>query len=139
MTTYLQDCKFGFENENNNIDILNKFFKTEFIKNTRYSIVDFINKDNNILIEMKSRRIPHNKYETCIIGQNKIDFFNKNLNSECYIVYCYSDGLFYIKYDKELFNNFKNDNFKRTYNRFNKNEISSVKLIPYQKLTKIIL
>ena len=55
-------------------------------------------------IELKSRRNTYQKYNTTIIGSNKIDYV-KTLNKKCYFVFCYLDGLYYIEYSN-IFDSF---------------------------------
>jgi len=135
-----EDLKFGELNEKNSVSYLNDYLKTTLIKHqNNYSIIDFFNEDKSIYVELKSRRINHNKYPTAIIGLNKIRYLKK-LNCEAYIAYKYDDGLFIIKYDKDTFKNFEiKRDFKTAFRAdVGYDEKSDVILIPYQSLTKIL-
>ena len=130
-----KDLIFGKMNENNNLPIIRKFFgitNLEMDKN-EYATIDFKNDDT--LIELKSRRITHNKYDTCFIGYNKYKYFKKNNDKKSYIVYQYDDGLFYIQYDRDLFKKF--DRKYQNIWRDNVCEQSKVVLIPTKYLIKI--
>ena len=59
----------------------------------KYNLIDFYNDD--IYIELKLRRNTYQKYNSTIIGSNKINYL-KTLNKKCYFVFCYLDGLYYI-------------------------------------------
>jgi len=104
-TKKMKDLKMGFLNEKECLPIIKKFFNDynlEIYKDV-YEVIDF--KSDDKFIEFKSRRIPHDKFKTALIGSNKIDVFKKS-NKDCYIIYKYVDGLYYIKYDENLFNTF---------------------------------
>lgn len=113
MSKKSQDIKFGLEKEVEIKPIIENFFNCgELKKTSTYGVIDFYNTTH--YIELKSRRIEHNQFDSAIIGKNKIDLFKK-LKQECYIVYNYLDGIYYIKYDKTLFQSFElyEDEFER--------------------------
>jgi hypothetical protein len=132
------DLKLGEQNEKSLISIISNFIKTDLIKDDNiYSIFDFHNEKNDIFVELKSRRIEHNKYPTALIGLNKVKKCNNT--NDYYFIWNYNDGLFYLKYDKEIFDKFQiQDDYKIKY-RFDvgRPEISKVVHIPYKYLTKI--
>ena len=65
-------------------------------------MIDFYNED--IYIELKSRRNTYNKFNTTIIASNKIDYV-KTLNKKVIFVFNFIDGLFYIEYSN-IFDSF---------------------------------
>ena len=137
--TKKEDVKFGLTNETQALPIISKYFNTKLIKDPNpYAVHDWWNETKTIFIELKSRRINHNQYDTAIIGTNKI---KKCLNKDTNYYFCwlYLDGLYYIKYDKEVFKNFVvDDNYKIGFRKdVGKAEISSVTHIPYKLLTKL--
>lgn len=128
-----QDVKFGLTEEKKVKPLLENHFNIKLNQNTQFSTIDFEN--SNYLFELKSRRINHNQYYTAFISKNKIDYFEKS-NKNCYIVWNYLDGIFYLKYDKELFKKFtitedtiKKDNIEKTTLNYK---------IPYKYLIKMI-
>lgn len=130
------DLIFGKKNENENLPIIKRFFGFDDLEidlNNPFSTIDFVN--DFILIELKSRRIEHDKYDTCFIGYNKFKHFKKNNDKECYIVYKYTDGLYHIKFDYELFKTF-NTQVQNTW-RDGICEKSKVVLIPIKHLIKM--
>lgn len=134
MSKKIQDLKFGLEKENENYEIIKNFFNCgELNKTSKYGIIDFYNDTH--YIELKSRRINYTDYNTSIIGKNKIDYFKK-LKKECYIIINYLDGLYYIKYDDNVFNNFdiKNEVIIRDNKKENKINFH----IPINLLKKIV-
>jgi hypothetical protein len=134
MSKKIQDLKFGLEKENENYEIIKNFFNCgELNKTSKYGIIDFYNDTH--YIELKSRRINYNDYNTSIIGKNKIDYFKK-LKKECYIIINYLDGLYYIKYDDNIFNNFDIKN--EVIIRDNKKENKINYHIPINLLNKLV-
>ena len=132
------DLTFGMENEITIKLILEKFFKFKLEKTlNQYHKMDFINKLLKIFIELKSRRFVYEKYSTTFINYHKIEYANKLLEEDkdniIYIVFKYTDGLYYIKYDEYLFSTFKKQNIylqKRDCMLFNY-------LIPTNKLIQV--
>ena len=139
MATKKQDLKMGKIAEDETIPILNEYFKTIFKKNENaYGVIDFFNEDKTIYIELKARRLKHNQYETAMIGQNKIRYYKNLKDCACYLCFKYIDGLFIIKYDKELFKTFKMETIKINFRQdVGRAEFSDVLYIPYIHLIKI--
>jgi hypothetical protein len=102
------DLKYGLLKE---IDILptiqHKWDYEVNIRNTKdiyddvYYPYDF-ESENGTSWEVKSRRIPKNKYATTIIPVHKI----RNVNSNQYFVFNFTDACCYIQYNKQLFSSF---------------------------------
>ena len=105
MRTQRDDLLFGGASEQKNITILSTFFGTLLNKTKANAIFDFADEGNTIYVELKTRRVNHDQYHTAIIGKNKIDYCS-NPNIRYYFVYQYNDGLYYIQYDKDLFETF---------------------------------
>jgi len=133
-----EDLKFGLENEKKVLPVLEQFLETKLKKDTNpYSIYDWWNETKTVFVELKSRRIAHNQYETAMIGENKVKMCN-NPSINYYFVWLYTDGLFYLKYDKKLFDSFDKKELKISF-RYDvgRSEISNVIHIPYKLLTKL--
>jgi hypothetical protein len=134
-----EDIKFGLSNEEKALPQITTFLNTELKKDPNpYAIHDWWNETKTIFVELKSRRITHNQYDTAIIGLNKIKKCD-NPNVNYYFVWLYTDGLFYLKYDKEVFDKFVIQKDYKIQYRFDvgKSEYSSVVHIPYKFLTKL--
>jgi hypothetical protein len=102
-----EDIKLGAINENKVFPTLSSFFNTDLKKTpNKFNLFDWTNTTNTIFVELKSRRISYNKYDTTIIGLNKIKTCT-NPNVCYYFVFLFTDGLYYIKYDKDIFSKFK--------------------------------
>ena len=95
MSKKYSDLVFGKLKEIEIKEILEQYYNTKLNTSSKYNLIDFYNDD--IYIELKSRRNTYQKYNTTIIGSNKIDYV-KTLNKKCYFVFCYLDRLYYIEY-----------------------------------------
>ena len=106
MAAFLEDYNFGVSEENKNLHKIKQYFNNDNIVSVddRYSRYDYTDGIN--YYELKSRRCNYNKFPTTIIGQDKI------LNNSIFI-FNFQDGMYYIKYDKEVFKKFNVNYFNR--------------------------
>lgn len=126
----IKQLEYGLSNESKILLIIKNVFSKNIEKSKyKYSKYDYFDKQSKYIFELKTRRITHNQYPTALLNVCKINY--KNL----IIIYEYTDGLFYIKYDEELFKSF-NSNLQRIHNY---NQIQDVIHIPYQFLTKFTI
>lgn len=100
MSAFLKDRMLGSQKE----DELLPFFRTHFNDNSivkqlnPYSVMDF--KGKKLSIELKTRNIPINKYESTMVGYNKFLFCSKlNKDIQCYFFFQFTDCLVYYHYD----------------------------------------
>ena len=131
--TFEEDLKFGKEKEKEVLPIIQEYFKDNinFVK-YEYSTYDY--KGKIFKYELKSRTIYYNTYSTTIISEGKIKY---NKNKDIIFLFKYIDGLYYIKYDKDLFNTFEIKPFKRKEREDFDDKIKPYYFIPIEKLTKI--
>ena len=98
---YIADMDFGFGEEDRINPILEEKFG-ELTKMSKYSPFDFENDD--YIIEVKSRRIPHNKYKTLMFNYSKIEKLEGYDTTKIAIfVFNCSDGIYYWEYDESEF------------------------------------
>ena len=131
MSKKYSDLVFGKLKEIEIKEILEQYFNTKLNTSSKYNLIDFYNDD--IYIELKSRRNTYQKYNTTIIGSNKIDYV-KTLNKKCYFVFCYLDGLYYIEYSN-IFDSF--DICEEYIFRDGKKELKTNYHIPIECLKRI--
>ena len=112
MPTFKDDYSYGTTNEQNTKSKLDVFFNTKLIHRGGNSTFDYDN-GSNIFVELKSRRIKHDQYDTAIIGANKVESALKNPDNTYWFCYLYNDGLFGIKFDAEKFSKYE----RRMYSR----------------------
>jgi hypothetical protein len=130
------DLKLGLDSEMKNKTTLETFFGCGLKKTGKYDAMDWVDEANTVFIEMKTRRINHNAYPTALIGKNKVDFCEKS-KATCYFVYVYLDGMFYIKYNKELFDTFECSDFQRGWREGGIPPTQLYYFIPYGHLSPI--
>ena len=96
---YKEDYEFGLNNENDIKPIIENHFNTKLTKLTQYHQMDW--EDDNCFYELKSRNNEYLKYPTTMIGSNKIEYINKS-NKQGIFLFKFIDGIYYLKYDKNL-------------------------------------
>jgi hypothetical protein len=134
--TQAEDLRFGYTHEQNVLERLQKQFGTTLLRGGNWDTMDYSNTAKTIFIELKSRRVPHDRYPTAIIGRNKVRFCS-DPTKEYYFVYNYEDGLFYIKYDPELFATFEVvTEYQRNRRADATDAPQEVVMIPYKYLTR---
>jgi hypothetical protein len=134
------DIAFGTNSELMNHELLQMFLDTTLERKGGYAVFDFENPSKTIFVELKSRRIKHDTYDTAIIGLNKIAFSDHIPDAEFWFAFCYLDGLYIIKYDKEVFDTLEvRHDYVRGARNDATNKPSSVVFIPIKLLTKVEL
>jgi len=132
LRNYKQDNSFGLNEENLILPILEKYFKESISKSTnKYEKWD--GASETTLYEIKSRTNKHNAFNDTIIGANKILETNKTQ----IFIFNFIDGIYYIKYDKSLFDTFPNSPFIRNQREDIVDTIKQYYYIPINKLTLI--
>lgn len=95
------DIQFGLQSETRVINILGQYFGEDIKKTTeKYCPYDFYTKDYKI--ELKTRRCNSTTYPSTIIPVKKTQ-----QEGNLVFVFCFSDKLCYINYDKEKFSKYK--------------------------------
>ena len=112
MTSLANDLAFGTSEEAKQLSRLEEVFCSKLKRQLGFASMDYKSEEKPLFIELKTRRIKHDQYPTALISAHKLDFC-KSSNSECYFVYQYTDGLFYVKYDEKLFSTFWTDSYRR--------------------------
>jgi hypothetical protein len=109
--------QYGDINETSFYNILKQNGITNIIRTDKYTPYDFKIKLNNkiVYIELKTRTISKDQYDTTILAKNKIDFFNDipKKNKIFYAIFGFMTEkkdmeYYYIKYDANLFDTYKN-------------------------------
>jgi len=130
------DLKFGAKGERDVLPLINHFFKdTAVAFEEIYSTQDFFSQKS--VYELKSRKIKHDAYKTAIIGVNKAILKPADKGKTLYFLFNYIDGLYYIQYDKTIFNTFNKKSFCRFARSDYVDRASDVFEIPINLLIKI--
>lgn len=137
IATLQNDLAFGTKNELTVWTQIEDALGTKLSRLGGYSPIDYTNETRTVWAELKTRRVKHDSYATALIGKNKVDFCNKP-NTAYYFVYSYLDGLWAIKYDKELFDTFRIENeYQRGHRPDANNSPSAVVHIPIEHLRSL--
>tara|TARA_R100001079_G_scaffold109163_1_gene81205 strand:- start:17 stop:427 length:411 start_codon:yes stop_codon:yes gene_type:complete len=128
------DLDFGLNQEDKLLPFFKKYFNNNNIKKTnKNNFFDY--ECDELMIELKSRRINHNKYDSLIFGKNKWDKGKDYINDgkDVYFIFNCNDGIFLYKQDLS-----KPPIFKQG-GRFDRGrpEIQELTHIPVSDLTKI--
>jgi hypothetical protein len=139
--TQKNDIAFGVKSEEANLDILQTFLDTQLERKGGYAVFDFENPQKTIFVELKSRRIKHNTYDTAIIGFNKVAFANHfDDGTQFWFAFCYTDGVFVIKYNKAQFDEYEvRDDYVRGARNDTTNKPQKVVMIPIADLTELVV
>lgn len=112
----LSQEKFGDINETSFYNLLKHNGITNITKTDKYSPYDFKIKLGNkiIYIELKTRTITKERYDTTILAVNKIDYFKEipKRNKIFYGIFGFLNenkemDYYYIKYEEDLFNTYE--------------------------------
>jgi hypothetical protein len=127
--SFKKDLEFGLNKEKEILVLINKYFKREIHKTIdKYCKYDFFDFKYNY--ELKSRRCSINTYDTTLLPFDKIQ-------RKTIYLFNFTDGLYYIKYKKEIFDEFEKKEYVRN-KREGKNDIKKEYIyIPTNKLIKI--
>ena len=99
-----KDYDDGKKQEDILLPFFRKMFQDDKIEKQKnpYSVMDF--KGHNLFIELKKRNCSLSKYDSSMIGYNKIQFCSRlNDNIDCYFFFQYTDYLVYYRYDTSHF------------------------------------
>lgn len=138
VATKNEDLVFGLNSEINTKPKLEAFFGCGLHKTGTYDAMDYTNDEQTVFIELKTRRVAHNQYPTALIGKNKVDFCATNENADCFFVYVYMDGTYFIKYDKALFDTFQCADYQRGARMGGIQPLQLFYFIPHEHLTLLI-
>lgn len=136
MPTLKSDLAFGTASEFKKHETLESIFKKTLIHRGGYAPFDY-DDGATLFVELKTRRIPHDKYPTAIIGANKVETAFKNPNHTYWFCYSYEDGIYGIEYSKELFDTFTTSNYSRGEREDYHNNAQECVFIPYELLEKL--
>lgn len=102
-----KDLLFGNKNECILLDEISSHFKINLTKLGQMHPFDFRDADSTMYIELKSRRCNFDTYSDTMVSYNKIKYIHDHPERKYYFVFSFIDGVYYIEYDKQLFENFR--------------------------------
>lgn len=125
------DYTYGRDKENEILEKMNSFFNDNITQTAeRFDTKDYLGEKYKY--ELKSRRNKYDTYPTTIIPCDKV-----KEGTNYVFLFNFTNGLYYIYYDPEIFKSFKSGTFSRTDNsQNNKNKLYWY--IPIENLIQII-
>jgi hypothetical protein len=136
MATFGADLAFGEQSEREQFSTIETFLGHKLNHKGGKSIFDFDN-GANVFCDLKTRRIPHDRYSTAIIGANKVMAARMNPQNTYWFIYKYSDGIFGIQYSKEKFDTFEHSDYSRGDREDYHNNAQHCYFIPHKELQRI--
>jgi hypothetical protein len=132
MASFKNDYEMGTKNEDKVLIHINSYFNDNIVKSTsKISKYDY--KGDEYYYELKTRNNNYKTYPTTLIPYNKIMTNKKQI-----FLFDFKDGLYYIEYTPDVFNEFELKHFVRNQ-RIDYNDIMSMYYyIPIEKLKKIV-
>ena len=138
---FKRDLCFGLQNEETVLLQIRTYFNNNNIikDDNKYAAFDFYSDD--CLYELKTRRNKYNTYPDTIFPKHKLDNTN-DVNKKRILLFSFTDGLYFIEYNKDLFDTFpiQNKRYRHdrmTYNGNSIDKITDYYNIPISALTKI--
>lgn len=104
------------------------------IKNP-YALFDYVTEDEQTYVELKARTNSYATYPTTMVGNNKVEAAKYTPDKTYYFAFAFTDGVYWIKYDPDLFKTFRVKQGGR-YDR-GRTEVSMYCWIPIERLTKL--
>ena len=133
MPSYKADVAYGLHNEPIVIHQLSQHFNEPIEKTSdRYCQYDAFSSTTKY--EIKSRRCKSTTYDTTIVPVHKV----KNINDRLVLVFHFTDGLFYIVYDQQVFDKFEKRNITAYHEGISNSPVLHY-FIPIKDLIQIIL
>ena len=121
--TFDYDYCYGKQNEEEVLKIVNEYFEDDAETTSKFCKYDFKGKN---IYELKSRNIKHDHMQTTIFPVDKLNL-PKDLEYEKYILlFKFTDGLYFIEYDKKIFDKFGVNKFKRQQRADNKKDVEKL-------------
>lgn len=125
---------FGIENETRMMPILRNYFQDITIEKTTNKHHPFDFESESTLYELKTRRVCHNRYPDTIFPTSK---FKYNAEKPKVLIFSFTDGNYYIRYDKELFQTFRTETKKYRNDRGDIDKPVEYVQIPITNLIKM--
>lgn len=110
MVHWHQSYKFGKQHEKIALPIIREFFNRDIQQTEgQYAKYDFVDETTNY--EQKTRTNAYAKYPDTMITMNKCCKCDEG--KDLILLFKYTDGIYYIKYDPEKFATYRTEMFSR--------------------------
>lgn len=131
--SYSKDYTMGTSAEKEIMPILEEYFGEKILSSSnRYEKYDGASK--TAIYEIKTRSNASNAFPDTLIGANKV---LQNCSKIQRFIFNFTDGIYYIEYDQEIFDTFENSPFVRDKRVDYTDEVRAYYYIPVKKLILI--
>ena len=110
MRSFAADYTAGTKAESRLLPVFNAFFNTTFSLTRQYDPVDFTSPAYDL--ELKTRTNKYKQYPTTLLPYSKIRYAESSPRKTIF-AFNFTDGLYYIVYDRTLFSTFTTNEFQR--------------------------
>lgn len=110
MRTFAQDYTAGTRAEQRLLPVFNAYFQTTFSPTGKYDPVDYTSPTHDL--ELKTRTNKYKQYPTTMLPYSKIRHAETSPRTTIF-AFNFTDGLYYIEYDHNLFETFTTNEFQR--------------------------
>ncbi len=135
MRTFAADYQLGTNAERTLLPTFNSFFATTFTPTGQYDPFDFTSPTINL--ELKTRTNKYKQYPTTLLPYSKIKHAASSPKRTIF-AFNFTDGLYYIEYDKSVFSAFTTNEFQRTDRPGHTDRQQEYIYIPIQSLSRLI-
>ena len=112
-----KEYSIGLKTEREILKILNDKKTKVFKMTSQYHTFDYVDEDELIYVELKSRRCTSRTFNTSIISDHKIQVAKKlkkeDKNHKIYFIFKFLDCIKCIKYNRKLFKTFNSKDITR--------------------------
>lgn len=130
MVHWASSYTYGKAKENDILPLIRLFFKRDIQQYpNQYDDFDFYDEETEY--EVKSRTNTYSKYPTTMITRNKTQ---KNTSKKVILLFNFTNGLYYIEYNKDKFSKYEIRKFSRAKVEWDEKEHI---FIPIQDLKKV--
>ena len=128
--SFAKDYQFGKQQENKQFETIKTYFKDDIRATSKYCSYDF--ESDQCYYELKSRNNKYSAYPTTLIPFDKV-----KTNKKMIFLFNFTDGLYFIEYNKEIFKEFSLQPFQRNQRSDYNDKEKLYYFIPIDKLIKI--
>jgi len=129
--TIKEDYEFGKEKEKEILETISEYFNDDItFVDYKYSTYDYKGKKSKY--ELKSRTNKYKAFPTTLIPSSKVKY-----DTNIHFLFYFTDGLYFIKYNKTLFDTFELKEFVRNKRTDYNDKPQLYYFIPIEHLIKI--
>jgi hypothetical protein len=131
MRTFKEDYELGIKSEDVVLEKIKNYFSDDTIKKSESRVSRYDYKSETSLYELKTRTNACKKFPTTLLPKNKV-FGDNHI-----FLFQFTDGLYFLRYSRELFDTFECKPFRRIQRADYNDKEALYYYIPVDSLTHI--